>query len=58
MAQQRRHFYVCGDAKRMAVDVEAALVHVCVEHGKRDAAAAQEFLKELRGKHRYQTEVY
>lgn len=52
------HFYVCGDAKRMSVDVEAALVHVCVEHGKMDAPAAKEFLKDLRGKRRYQTDVY
>lgn len=52
------HFYVCGDAKRMAVDVEAALVDVCREHGKMDVAAAKAFLKDLRGQHRYQTDVY
>ena len=37
LARKGAHFYVCGDAKRMAVDVEATLVQVCVEHGKMDA---------------------
>jgi sulfite reductase (NADPH) flavoprotein alpha-component len=52
------HFYVCGDAKRMAADVDAALVQICAEHGKMDAAAAKAFVKDLRTQHRYQTDVY
>jgi sulfite reductase (NADPH) flavoprotein alpha-component len=52
------HFYVCGDAKRMAADVDATLVQICAEHGKMDAAAAKAFVKELRAQHRYQTDVY
>ncbi len=52
------HFYVCGDAKRMAADVEAALIAICVEHGRRDETAAKAFLKDLRAKGRYQTDVY
>ncbi len=52
------HFYVCGDAKRMAADVDAALVEICARHGKMDAAAAKAFVKELRAQHRYQTDVY
>ena len=28
------HFYVCGDAKRMAKDVEAALIEIAAEHGE------------------------
>jgi sulfite reductase (NADPH) flavoprotein alpha-component len=52
------HFYVCGDAKRMAPDVDAALVQICAEHGKMDAASAKAFVKDLRAQHRYQTDVY
>jgi sulfite reductase (NADPH) flavoprotein alpha-component len=52
------HFYVCGDAKRMAADVDATLIQICAEHGKMDAAAAKAFVKQLRAQHRYQADVY
>ena len=52
------HFYVCGDAKRMAPDVDAALIQICAEHGKMDAASAKAFVGDLRAQHRYQTDVY
>ncbi len=52
------HFYVCGDATRMAPDVDAALIQICAEHGKMDAASAKAFVKDLRAQHRYQTDVY
>jgi sulfite reductase (NADPH) flavoprotein alpha-component len=52
------HFYVCGDAKRMAPDVDAALVQICAEHGNMDAASAKNFVKDLGAQHRYQTDVY
>jgi sulfite reductase (NADPH) flavoprotein alpha-component len=52
------HFYVCGDAKRMAKDVETALFDIVAEHaGKtRDEAAA--FVMALKKKGRYQADVY
>jgi sulfite reductase (NADPH) flavoprotein alpha-component len=52
------HFYVCGDAKRMAADVDAALVQICAGHGKLDPGAAKAFVKELRVQNRYQADVY
>jgi sulfite reductase (NADPH) flavoprotein alpha-component len=52
------HFYVCGDAKRMAVDVEATLIAICEQHGGMDSARARQFLKDLRATGRYQTDVY
>jgi sulfite reductase alpha subunit-like flavoprotein len=52
------HFYVCGDATHMAADVDVALVQICAEHGKVDAASAKTFVKDLRAQHRYQTDVY
>ncbi len=52
------HFYVCGDAKRMAADVEKTLITIAAEHGGMDEAAARAFVKDLRAKGRYQTDVY
>ena len=37
------HIYVCGDANRMAKDVEQALLEVIAEYGAMDAEAADEF---------------
>ena len=52
------HIYVCGDATRMARDVDQALLEVIAEHGAMDAEAADEYLSELRVEHRYQRDVY
>lgn len=52
------HIYVCGDANRMAKDVEHTLLEVIAEYGAMDAEAANEFLSELRVERRYQRDVY
>ncbi|WP_183054765.1 NADPH-dependent assimilatory sulfite reductase flavoprotein subunit [Salmonella enterica] len=52
------HIYVCGDARRMAADVEKALLEVIAEFGAMDIEAADEFLSELRVERRYQRDVY
>ncbi len=52
------HLYVCGDANRMAKDVEQALLEVVAEHGGMDTETADEFLSELRIERRYQRDVY
>ena len=52
------HFYVCGDAKRMAKDVEAALRDVAATHGGLSAEASAAFLAELKSKGRYQADIY
>ena len=52
------HIYVCGDANRMAKDVEQALLEVIAEFGGMDAETADEFLSELRVERRYQRDVY
>ncbi|MEA5104756.1 NADPH-dependent assimilatory sulfite reductase flavoprotein subunit [Pantoea sp. S18] len=56
--QEGAHLYVCGDANRMAKDVEQALLDVVVEHGGMDRETADEFLSELRIERRYQRDVY
>ncbi|HEY6755656.1 MAG TPA: sulfite reductase subunit alpha [Pseudolabrys sp.] len=52
------HIYVCGDAKRMAKDVEIALVDIVAQHGARSAEEATAFLAELKKKSRFQQDVY
>jgi len=52
------HFYICGDAKRMAKDVEAALVDVAADHGSMSQAGAKDFIAELKATARYQADVY
>lgn len=52
------HIYVCGDATRMARDVEQALLEVIAEFGGMDTETADEYLSELRVERRYQRDVY
>ena len=52
------HFYVCGDAKRMAKDVEQALVDIAARHGKQDIEQARTFVAGLKAAGRYQADVY
>ena len=50
--------YICGDATHMAADVEQAILAVIAEHGALDAAAASNYLDQLRAAQRYQRDVY
>ena len=52
------YIYVCGDAQRMAKDVEAALVDIVARHGGCTPADAKDFVAELKAKGRYQADVY
>ena len=52
------HIYVCGDAKRMAKDVERALVDIVAQYGAREIEQAVAFVAELKKKGRYQQDVY
>jgi sulfite reductase (NADPH) flavoprotein alpha-component len=52
------HVYVCGDAKRMAKDVETALADIVATHGARDGDAARRHVRDLKAAGRYQTDVY
>jgi sulfite reductase (NADPH) flavoprotein alpha-component len=52
------HIYVCGDAKRMAKDVELALVDIVAQHGVRSPADAAAFVADLKKAGRYQQDVY
>ena len=52
------HVYVCGDAKRMARDVERALVDIVAQFGARSTDEAIAFVGELKKKGRFQQDVY
>jgi sulfite reductase (NADPH) flavoprotein alpha-component len=52
------HVYVCGDAKRMARDVEGALVEIVAQHGARTTDEAIAFVANLKKSGRYQQDVY
>ncbi len=52
------HIYVCGDALRMAKDVESALADVVAEHGKHSPQDAARFIADLKNSGRYQADVY
>jgi sulfite reductase (NADPH) flavoprotein alpha-component len=51
-------FYVCGDAKRMAKDVDRALHDIAAEHGGMSEEDAVAFVKQLKKDKRYQRDVY
>jgi sulfite reductase (NADPH) flavoprotein alpha-component len=52
------YLYVCGDAKRMAGDVDLALRQIAIAEGGMDDAAARRYLADLARAGRYQRDVY
>jgi len=52
------HLYVCGDATRMAHDVDAALRDIVIEHGGKSDEDARDFLNQLAAERRYARDVY
>ena len=56
--QDGAYLYVCGDAERMAPDVDAALHAVVEEHGGMSKEAAAEYVANLRSTKRYRRDVY
>lgn len=51
-------FYVCGDASRMAKDVDQALRDIAVAHGGLGEAEAAAYVKQLAADKRYVRDVY
>ena len=56
--QAGAYFYVCGDAKRMAKDVDAALHAIVAEQGGLTPEAAVDWVKQFKKDGRYQRDVY
>jgi len=51
-------FYVCGDASRMAVDVDLALHQLISEHGGRSEEEAADYVAQMKTDKRYRRDVY
>jgi sulfite reductase (NADPH) flavoprotein alpha-component len=56
--QEGAYFYVCGDASRMAKDVDAALHTIAERAGGLTSDGAREFVNRLKTEKRYQRDVY
>ncbi|MEO1202689.1 MAG: flavodoxin domain-containing protein [Pseudomonadota bacterium] len=56
--EEGAHLYVCGDAERMAVDVDAALHTIVAREGGLNSERAAEVVSELKAAGRYQRDVY
>lgn len=56
--EEGAHFYVCGDANRMAHDVHEALVSIVESQGHKSRADAEAYVEELKKAKRYQRDVY
>ncbi|TDH49636.1 reductase [Mycobacterium eburneum] len=56
--QDGAHLYVCGDAQRMAKEVDATIVEIAQRHGNLDHDAAKAYVKGLSSAGRYQRDVY
>lgn len=52
------YFYVCGDAMKMAKDVESTLLAIIQKYGKKSEQEAKQYLLAMRKEKRYQKDVY
>jgi sulfite reductase (NADPH) flavoprotein alpha-component len=56
--EQGAYFYVCGDAHRMAKDVDIVLHQIVQIYGKCDEAGAKDYIKKLKSSKHYLRDVY
>jgi sulfite reductase (NADPH) flavoprotein alpha-component len=56
--EEGAYFYICGDASRMAKDVDAALHQVVEKAGGKSAEEAAAYVEELKKSKRYRKDVY
>ena len=58
MDTEGAHFFVCGDARRMAKDVDAALRTIIQERGGKSEDQTNEYVEKLKSDKRYKRDVY
>jgi sulfite reductase (NADPH) flavoprotein alpha-component len=56
--EEGAHFFVCGDAARMAKDVDVALHQIVEKEGGKTSEQAAEYIENLRQQKRYKRDVY
>src|SRR5947207_3201222 len=52
------HFFVCGDARRMAKDVDAALRRIIQDKGGKSEEETNQYVEKLKADKRYKRDVY
>lgn len=58
IGENKGHFYICGDAKNMAVDVRNILIKVISTKGGMSEAEAMQYLKKMEAQKRYSADVW
>jgi len=58
LLEQGAYFYVCGDAAKMAKDVDVALLKIAETAGGKSPDEAKEYMQKLRSQKRYLRDVY
>uniref|UniRef100_W8BJA3 NADPH--cytochrome P450 reductase n=1 Tax=Ceratitis capitata TaxID=7213 RepID=W8BJA3_CERCA len=58
IGENKGHFYICGDAKNMAVDVRNILVQILVTKGNMSETDAVQYLKKMEAQKRYSADVW
>jgi sulfite reductase (NADPH) flavoprotein alpha-component len=56
--EEGAYFFVCGDARRMAKDVDATLRKIVREQGGKSIDEANEYVEKLKNEKRYKRDVY
>ena len=56
--EEGAYFYVCGDASRMAKDVDDALHRIVVQAGGKSEQQAADYVEEMKKSKRYRKDVY
>ncbi len=56
--EEGAHFFVCGDASRMAKDVDVALQNIVTTCGKKTPEEAAEYVEGMKKEKRYKRDVY
>lgn len=56
--EEGAYFYVCGDASRMAKDVDAALRAIVREEGRKSVEEANAYIERMKTEKRYKRDVY
>jgi sulfite reductase (NADPH) flavoprotein alpha-component len=56
--EEGSYLYVCGDASRMARDVDRTLREIVQEHGGRQPDEAESYIQTLKDARRYQRDIY
>ncbi|XP_068151793.1 LOW QUALITY PROTEIN: NADPH--cytochrome P450 reductase [Drosophila tropicalis] len=58
IGEKKGHFYICGDAKNMAVDVRNILVKILSTKGNMSEADAVQYIKKMEAQKRYSADVW